>query len=60
MAIDAVGVETEEQLWFLRSHLVSSAQGYLFGKPISADETLQKLFGIDNKVTVYDPPSLDL
>lgn len=60
MAIDAVGVETEEQLWFLRSHLVSSAQGYLFGKPISADETLQKLFHIDNKVTVYDAHRLDL
>jgi EAL domain-containing protein (putative c-di-GMP-specific phosphodiesterase class I) len=60
MDIDAVGVETEEQLWFLRSHLVSSAQGYLFGKPISADETLQKLFQIDNKVTLYNPPGLDL
>jgi EAL domain-containing protein (putative c-di-GMP-specific phosphodiesterase class I) len=60
MEIDAVGVETEEQLWFLRSHLVSSAQGYLFGKPISADETLQKLFQIDDKVTVYNRPSLDL
>jgi EAL domain-containing protein (putative c-di-GMP-specific phosphodiesterase class I) len=60
MSIDAVGVETEEQLWFLRSHLVSSAQGYLFGKPISADETLQKLFQIDDKVTVYHSPSMDL
>lgn len=60
MAIDAVGVETEEQLWFLKSHLVSSAQGYLFGKPISAEETLQKLFRIDEKVTVYEPPSLNL
>ena len=60
MSIDAVGVETEEQLWFLRSHLVSSAQGYLFGKPISADETLQKLFQINDKVTVYHSPSMDL
>jgi EAL domain-containing protein (putative c-di-GMP-specific phosphodiesterase class I) len=60
MAIDAVGVETEEQLWFLRSHLVSSAQGFLFGKPISADETLQKLFGADEKVQVYQSPNFDL
>jgi len=50
MAIDFVGVETEEQLWFLRSHLVSSAQGYLLGKPEAAQETYQKLFGL-NKMT---------
>lgn len=60
MAIDAVGVETEEQLWFLRSHLVSSAQGYLFGKPIPADETLQKLFGAEEKVQVYQSPNFEL
>jgi len=60
MAIDAVGVETEEQLWFLRSHLVSSAQGYLFGKPVTADETLQKLFSKEDKVQVYESPHFDL
>ncbi len=60
MAIDAVGVETEEQLWFLRSHLVSSAQGYLFGKPVTADETLQKLLGADDKVQVYETTNFDL
>jgi len=60
MAIDAVGVETEEQLWFLRSHLVSFAQGYLFGKPVNADETLQKLFGTDDKVQVYESQNFDL
>ncbi|HSM25901.1 MAG TPA: signal peptidase I [Anaerolineaceae bacterium] len=60
MAIDAVGVETEEQLWFLRTHLVTSAQGYLLGRPISADETLQKLFSIDDKVVVYEAPQLEL
>ena len=60
MAIDFVGVETEEQLWFLRSHMASSAQGFLLGRPGSADETIQKLFRIDDKVTVYDPPTLDV
>ena len=60
MAIDAVGVETEEQLWFLRSHLVTSAQGYLLGKPISADETLQKLFSRDDKVVVYEAPHFEM
>jgi signal peptidase I len=60
MGIDAVGVETEEQLWFLRSHLVSSAQGYLFGKPLSADDTMQNLFRIDTKVSVFDQPSMEM
>ena len=59
MAIDVVGVETEEQLWFLRSHLVSSVQGYLFGKPVSADETLQKLFGNDDKVTILQTLTME-
>jgi EAL domain-containing protein (putative c-di-GMP-specific phosphodiesterase class I) len=60
MGIDAVGVETEEQLWFLRSHLVSSAQGYLFGKPLSADDTMQNLFRIDTKVSVFNQSSMEV
>ena len=34
----AEGVETEEQLAFLRSHQCTSAQGYLLGRPVPADE----------------------
>jgi EAL domain-containing protein (putative c-di-GMP-specific phosphodiesterase class I) len=34
----AEGVETEEQLEFLRSHLCTLAQGYLLGRPGPADE----------------------
>jgi signal peptidase I len=60
MGIDAVGVETEEQLWFLRSHLVSSAQGYLLGKPLSADDTLHKLFGIDSQVSIFNAPTPEM
>jgi EAL domain-containing protein (putative c-di-GMP-specific phosphodiesterase class I) len=33
----AEGVETEEQLEFLRSHLCTLAQGYLLGRPAPAD-----------------------
>jgi EAL domain-containing protein (putative c-di-GMP-specific phosphodiesterase class I) len=60
MAIEAVGVETEEQLWFLRSHLVSSAQGYLFGKPVAADKMLQSLFKFQDNVLIYEKPMMDL
>jgi EAL domain-containing protein (putative c-di-GMP-specific phosphodiesterase class I) len=34
----AEGVETEEQLEFLRSHLCTLAQGYLLGRPTPVDE----------------------
>jgi signal peptidase I len=34
----AEGVETQEQLEFLRSHMCSQAQGYLLGRPASASE----------------------
>jgi signal peptidase I len=34
----AEGVETEEQLEFLRSHLCTLAQGYLLGRPASAED----------------------
>jgi EAL domain-containing protein (putative c-di-GMP-specific phosphodiesterase class I) len=60
MAIEAVGVETEEQLWFLRSHLVSSAQGYLFGKPVSADQMVESLFKLQDNVILYEKPVMDI
>lgn len=37
----AEGVETEEQLAYLRDHACNEAQGYLFTKPIPADEILR-------------------
>jgi len=39
----AVGIETEEQLGFLRSNLCTLAQGYLLGRPASAQEVTQLL-----------------
>lgn len=39
----AEGVETEEQLGFLRSNLCTLAQGYLLGRPASAQEVTQLL-----------------
>jgi len=38
MKVVAEGVETEEQLEFLRSHLCTLAQGYLLGRPAPANE----------------------
>jgi EAL domain-containing protein (putative c-di-GMP-specific phosphodiesterase class I) len=34
----AEGVETEEQLTFLKQHGCMSYQGYLFSKPVPIDE----------------------
>jgi len=39
----AVGVETDEQLSFLRSHLCTLAQGYLLGRPAPAQDITQLL-----------------
>jgi len=35
----AEGVETEQQVAFLRKHGCNQAQGYFFGRPVSADAT---------------------
>jgi len=37
------GVETEEQLEFLRSHGCHEVQGYVYSRPISPDECRQLL-----------------
>ena len=39
----AEGVETEQQLAFLRENGCDEAQEYLFGRPVSTDEILTLL-----------------
>jgi diguanylate cyclase (GGDEF)-like protein len=45
MDVVAEGVETEEQLKFLRRHQCRFVQGYLFSRPLPLDNLLQRLAG---------------
>ena len=42
----AEGVETEEQLNFLRNRGCDAAQGYYFSRPVPAEQVREWLFGI--------------
>ncbi len=43
MKVTGEGVETEAQMEFLKAYGCQFAQGYLFGKPMSAEELTERM-----------------
>jgi len=49
LKVIAEGVETEEQMSFLRAHHCDEIQGYYFSKPLAVDKVADKLRGHDSE-----------
>jgi diguanylate cyclase (GGDEF)-like protein/PAS domain S-box-containing protein len=45
LTVTAEGVETEEQMRFLKAQRCDTAQGYLFARPLPGDQVLELLMG---------------
>ncbi len=52
LAVVAEGVETDQQLAFLRQHGCDLVQGFLFSRPVPADEFAALLAGPDRRMAV--------
>jgi diguanylate cyclase (GGDEF)-like protein/PAS domain S-box-containing protein len=46
LRVTAEGVETAEQLQFLREHECDEVQGYLFSRPLTAEKVTEMLYGL--------------
>jgi len=53
LKVHAEGIETQQQLDFLRAHGCDRGQGYLFGRPVAACDLLPLLRELDAKAGRY-------
>jgi EAL domain-containing protein (putative c-di-GMP-specific phosphodiesterase class I) len=58
LMVIAEGVESEEQLFFLREQGCDQVQGFLFAKPMQADELARLFDETGGKVSIEHPPVL--
>ncbi|WP_102344791.1 EAL domain-containing protein [Bacillus sp. Marseille-P3661] len=52
----AEGIETKSQLMFLQKNYCDTGQGYLFSRPVTADQLLENYSDIQNSVKLFGLP----